>query len=164
MVFRQPAAIRSTIDWRCASAIIRMTCRLIWITNCPASSPDQPVPDLATLSSLPSEDSEMLAAVLDGLSNFRNNLRADANMLMSKKVAPLLDAAERLRSRAGLTIGTVCPVHGSENIRLVHAVPRRSTPIQRGASSIRYSCTSRSRIFRRSFEATNNGRRICPSA
>ncbi|MBV8782121.1 MAG: hypothetical protein JO353_12060 [Phycisphaerae bacterium] len=68
---------------------------------------DQSVPDLTTLSALPGEDSEMIAAVMDGLSNFRNNLRADANMLMSKKIAPLLDTAERLRSRSGLSIPVV---------------------------------------------------------
>jgi hypothetical protein len=68
---------------------------------------DQPVPNLTTLSSLPTEDRDMLSAIMDGLSMYRNNLRADNNMLLSKQVRPLLDMADRLRSLADLTIPTV---------------------------------------------------------
>lgn len=68
---------------------------------------DQPVPNLTMLSSLPQEDREMLLAIVDGLSMYRNNLRADNNMLLSKQVRPLLDMADRLRSLADLTIPTV---------------------------------------------------------
>jgi hypothetical protein len=68
---------------------------------------DQPVPNLSTISSLPDEDREMVSAVMDGLSNYRNNLRADNNMLMSRKVRPLLDMADRLRALADLTIPTL---------------------------------------------------------
>jgi len=68
---------------------------------------DQPVPNLSTISSLPDEDREMLSAVMDGLSMYRNNLRADNNMLLSKKVTPLLEMADRLRSLADLTIPTL---------------------------------------------------------
>ena len=35
---------------------------------------DQSVPDLASLTSLPTEDRELVSAVMDGLSNFRNTL------------------------------------------------------------------------------------------
>ncbi|WP_428938838.1 hypothetical protein [Fontivita pretiosa] len=68
---------------------------------------DQPAPQLSALSSLPSEDRELITALIDGLSNFRNALRADRNMLLSRKIKPLLDVAERLRSQADLTIPTI---------------------------------------------------------
>jgi hypothetical protein len=65
---------------------------------------DEPVPQLSTISTLPAEDRELLTTLLDGLSNFRNGLRAEANMLQSKKVAPLLELADRLRGQADLTL------------------------------------------------------------
>jgi hypothetical protein len=68
---------------------------------------DERVPDLAAIASLPTEDRELIAAVIDGLSNFRNTLRQDNNMLLSKKVRPLLEMSDRLRSQADLTIPTV---------------------------------------------------------
>jgi hypothetical protein len=68
---------------------------------------DQPSPQLAVLSSLPSEDRELVTAVLDGLTNLRNALRADNNMLLSRKIKPLLDLSERLRGQADLTIPTI---------------------------------------------------------
>lgn len=67
---------------------------------------DEPVPELSSIASLPSEDRELLTALLDGLSNFRSGLRAEANMLQSKKVAPLLEMADRFRSLGELTIPT----------------------------------------------------------
>ena len=73
---------------------------------------DEPVPDLNTLSSLPAEDRELITALIDGLSNFRNGLRADENMLLSKKVRPLLDLAARLRSQAELSIPTIALCRG----------------------------------------------------
>jgi hypothetical protein len=68
---------------------------------------NQQVPQMQVLSSLPSEDRELLTAIVDGLSNFRNTLRIDNNMLLSKKVRPILDLAERLRSQAELSIPTL---------------------------------------------------------
>jgi hypothetical protein len=68
---------------------------------------DEQVPQLAGLSLLPSEDREMISAVLDGLTNFRNALRADNNMLLSKKIKPILEMAERLRAQADLTISAI---------------------------------------------------------
>ena len=65
---------------------------------------DQPTPDLATLSALPEEDRELIAAVMDGLSNFRSQLRADNNMLLSKKIRPMVDLSARLQSQAELNI------------------------------------------------------------
>lgn len=68
---------------------------------------DEQVPDQSTLSTLPAEDREMLAALMDGLSNFRSGVRTDQNMLLSKKVRPLLDLAARLSSQADLTIPSI---------------------------------------------------------
>ncbi|MGH7176878.1 MAG: hypothetical protein ACREJC_05820 [Tepidisphaeraceae bacterium] len=68
---------------------------------------DEQVPLLTSLAALPGEDRELVAAVIDGLSNFRSNLRSDNNMLLSKKVRPLLEMSDRLRSQAELSIGTI---------------------------------------------------------
>jgi hypothetical protein len=65
---------------------------------------DEPVPDLGAIAALPTEDRELLTTLLDGLSNFRNGLRADSNMLQSKKVSPLLELSDRLRSQGELSI------------------------------------------------------------
>jgi hypothetical protein len=68
---------------------------------------DDQTPQLAALSPLPSEDRELITTVLDGFTNLRNALRADNNMLLSKKIKPILEAGERLRSQAELTIPTI---------------------------------------------------------
>lgn len=68
---------------------------------------DQSVPDLNAISTLPAEDREVVTALLDGLSNFRNTVRADNNALLSKKVSPIVAMADRLRASANLTIPTV---------------------------------------------------------
>lgn len=68
---------------------------------------DEPAPQLSVLSTLPAEDRELVTAVLDGLTNFRNALRADSNMLQSQKIKPILALAERLRAQADLTIPTI---------------------------------------------------------
>jgi hypothetical protein len=67
---------------------------------------DKSVPDLNTIASLPSEDREMVTVLLDGLSNFRNTVRADNNTLMSKKIAPVVEMADRMRAQANLSIPT----------------------------------------------------------
>lgn len=68
---------------------------------------DESVPDLGVLSTLPPDDRELLTTLIDGLVNFRNGVRADGNMLLSRKVRPLLDMAGRLRSQADLSIRTI---------------------------------------------------------
>lgn len=68
---------------------------------------DKPTPQLDVLSKLSAEDRELITAVMDALSNFRNNARADKNMLMSRKVRPLLDMADRVRAQADLLIPTM---------------------------------------------------------
>lgn len=68
---------------------------------------DVQVPELQSLASLPEEDRELISAVLDGMSNFRNAVRADNNMLLSKKVQPILQMADRLRAQADLYIPAI---------------------------------------------------------
>jgi hypothetical protein len=68
---------------------------------------DEQVPQLDSLTALPLEDRELIAAVMDGLTNFRNGLRSDNNMLLSRKVKPLIELADRLRSQAELSIPTL---------------------------------------------------------
>jgi hypothetical protein len=67
----------------------------------------EPVPNLQTLNGLPNEDREIVSALMDGLSNFRSALRTDNNMLLSRKIQPILDLADRLRSQAELSLPTV---------------------------------------------------------
>src|SRR2546423_8857004 len=71
---------------------------------------DEQTPQLDALTTLPLEDRELIATVMDGMTNFRNTLRADGNTLLSTKVKPLLELADRLRSQADLTIpvATLC--------------------------------------------------------
>lgn len=68
---------------------------------------DEPSPQLASLATLPGEDKEVVAALVDGISNFRTGVRQDANMLLSRKIRPLTDMADRLRTRAELAVPTI---------------------------------------------------------
>jgi hypothetical protein len=68
---------------------------------------DKPTPQLDVLAPLAAEDRELIASVMDGLTNFRNAIRADNNMLMSRKVRPFLELADRLRAQADLIIPTM---------------------------------------------------------
>jgi hypothetical protein len=68
---------------------------------------DNSAPQLSTITALPSEDRELLSALIDGLVNFRTGIRQDENMLLSKKIQPILDMADRLRSEAELSVPTV---------------------------------------------------------
>ena len=80
---------------------------------------DEQVPDPNAMAQLPPEDREVLGALLDGLTNFRNGLRQNNNMLLSQKVLPLIDMSERLRAQAELNIPTATftttPVSGYGN-------------------------------------------------
>jgi hypothetical protein len=68
---------------------------------------DEPTPDLANVSQLSSEDRDLLLALMDGLSNFRDAARNDGNAMLNRKIQPLLELADRLRSQAQLSIPTV---------------------------------------------------------
>lgn len=65
---------------------------------------DEQTPDLASLSDLSAEDREAVAALMDGLANFRAGLRADPNSMVSKKVRPLVEMGDRLRAQGDLRI------------------------------------------------------------
>lgn len=67
---------------------------------------EESVPDMQSLSHLAPEDRELLSALMDALTNFRNQLRQNSNMIFSQKIAPLVDLSDRLRSQAELTIPT----------------------------------------------------------
>jgi hypothetical protein len=68
---------------------------------------DEPTPDLANVSQLSSEDRDLLMALMDGLSNFRDAVRNDGNVMLNRKIRPLLEMTDRLRSQAQLSIPTV---------------------------------------------------------
>lgn len=68
---------------------------------------DDRVPDQGALSPLPTEDRELMNTVIDGLVNFRSSLRQDNNMLLSRKVKPLLEMSDRLRAQADLSVPTI---------------------------------------------------------
>jgi len=62
------------------------------------------VPQMKSLGGLQTEDREVLTAVLDGLSNFRSNIRNDSNQMLGQKIRPLVEMAERLRGQADLAL------------------------------------------------------------
>lgn len=68
---------------------------------------DQPVPDIQATAGLAAEDRELLSALMDSLTNFRTALRADNNMLFSRKIRPLVELTDRLRGQAELSVPTV---------------------------------------------------------
>src|ERR1019366_5662652 len=68
---------------------------------------DDSSPQLASDSLLPNEDREVVSALVDGVSNFRSAVRQDNNMLLSKKIQPILDMADRVRTEAELSLPTV---------------------------------------------------------
>jgi hypothetical protein len=68
---------------------------------------DEPTPDLSVVSQLSSEDRDLLLALMDGLTNFRAAARGDGNLMLNRKIQPLVEMAERLRSQGQLAIPTV---------------------------------------------------------
>jgi len=68
---------------------------------------DEPTPDLSVVSQLSSEDRDLLLALMDGLTNFRAAARGDGNVMLNRKIQPLVEMAERLRSQGQLAIPTV---------------------------------------------------------
>jgi hypothetical protein len=67
----------------------------------------KPAPDLSKLAALADEDQEILNALLDALTNFRGAVQSDANLLLGRKIKPLMDLADRLRARADLEVPVV---------------------------------------------------------
>ncbi|QOV88533.1 hypothetical protein [Humisphaera borealis] len=68
---------------------------------------DESIPDLGSLSPLPPDDREMLSVALDGISDWIRKIQTDPNALPSRKLAPLLRMAERLRELTELSIPTM---------------------------------------------------------
>ncbi len=68
---------------------------------------DESTPDLTVVSQLSSEDRDLLLALMDGLTNFRAAARGDGNLMLNRKIEPLVEMAERLRSQGQLAIPTV---------------------------------------------------------
>lgn len=67
----------------------------------------QRVPQMDAIAGLAREDRELVHALMDGLSNLRAAAKDGQNLLLSQKVRPLLDMAERLRSQSELRVPTV---------------------------------------------------------
>jgi hypothetical protein len=65
---------------------------------------NQPVPDENLLSNLPAEDRDVLSAILDGLSNYRDVIRTDPTATTTRKLQPLLDMADRIHASADLSV------------------------------------------------------------
>jgi len=68
---------------------------------------DEPTPDLSDVSQLSSEDRDLLLALMDGLTNFRSAARNNGNLMLNRKIQPLLEMAERIHSQGQLAIPTV---------------------------------------------------------
>ena len=62
---------------------------------------NDPVPTQQDLSPLPADDRELVASVVDALSNFRNVVRASPNPMTSEKARPFVDMADRIRRAVG---------------------------------------------------------------
>jgi hypothetical protein len=67
----------------------------------------QQVPQADAIAQLPMEDREILSALMDALSNFRNSVKGNDNLLLAQKVRPFVEMADRLRPQASLRIPTV---------------------------------------------------------
>jgi hypothetical protein len=84
---------------------------------------EEPTPDLPTLSGLTSEDKEILSALLDGINNFRNTVRADSNQMLGEKIQPLVDMVDRLHQQAELAIPVIALCTRVESFAVYTAVP-----------------------------------------
>ncbi|MGA3066303.1 MAG: hypothetical protein ABSF29_05590 [Tepidisphaeraceae bacterium] len=84
---------------------------------------DETTPDLATISGLTSEDREILSALLDGINNFRNTVRADSNQMLGQKIQPLVDMVDRLHQQAELAIPVVALCTRVDSFAVYRPVP-----------------------------------------
>ena len=64
-------------------------------------------PDMSAIAGLTAEDREIVTSILDGLGNFQSQVSADNNLLLVRKIQPLLEMADRLRSESDLSISTI---------------------------------------------------------
>ena len=68
---------------------------------------EEGAPQPESLAALPNEDRETLSALMDSISNFRNGVRNDPNMISSLKLRPLLELSDRLHGQSDLRIPTL---------------------------------------------------------
>lgn len=66
----------------------------------------QPVPQLSSIGTLSAEDREVVAAVMDALTNFRTNAKSAEGGISDRRVRPLIELSERLRAAANLRVLT----------------------------------------------------------
>lgn len=65
------------------------------------------VPEKDRIESLSSEDRELLAALLDAIVNLRATVRNEPDLMLARKIRPLVDLADRLRAQGALRIPTI---------------------------------------------------------
>lgn len=99
---------------------------------------DPTIGGLASVDALQPEDREMLAAVFDGLTQFRAVLRRDPTALPNRRLAPLLDAAERLESQADLAVTHVTLCRRVEGFGAYEPFPSRTFVAGRENAAIVY--------------------------
>ena len=68
---------------------------------------DSAEPALRSAVGLPSDERDVLSAVIDGLSNFRSAVTADPNLTPTQQIRPLQDMLDRLRSGTDLSLSSL---------------------------------------------------------
>jgi hypothetical protein len=100
---------------------------------------DESTPDLSTLSGLTSEDKEVLSALLDGINNFRNTVRADGDAMLGQKIQPLVDMVDRLHQQAELAIPVISLCTRVDSFAVYKALPTCRFPAGADNEVIVYS-------------------------
>jgi hypothetical protein len=68
---------------------------------------DQPAPVASELEHVGPEDRELVSAVIDGLVNFRNQVRTNPDALSADRARPLIEMADRIRAASELRVSSV---------------------------------------------------------
>jgi hypothetical protein len=103
---------------------------------------DEPTPELSNVTQLSDEDRDILLAVMDGLNNFRAAARSDGNLMLNRKIQPLLEMADRLRSEAQLAIPTVAFCTKVSGYGVYQPMPSSRFPAGRNNQMIVYCETA----------------------
>jgi hypothetical protein len=64
-------------------------------------------PLLNSTAGLPADERDVIAGIIDGISNFRSSVAADPNQTPTQQLRPMQDMLDHLRSGADLSVGTV---------------------------------------------------------
>jgi hypothetical protein len=99
---------------------------------------DEPTPELSNVTQLSDEDRDILLALMDGLNNFRAAARSDGNLMLNRKIQPLLEMADRLRSEAQLAIPTVAFCSQVSSYGVYRPMPSSRFPAGRNNDLIVY--------------------------